>query len=134
MLRLSLIGNLAADAELRYSQKANPIVGFRVGVNQTRTGSDGELQKSTEWFRVRVMGHQSDYARRLTKGTRVLIVGRLDISYYQSLDGERRVDYDVWADEIQSLSPRQPEVGGSGSGSSPSATDDIGSSVDELPF
>ena len=134
MLRLSLIGNLASDAELRYSQKGNPVVGFRVGVNQTRTAADGELQQSTEWFRVRIMGRLSEYARRLTKGTRVLIVGRLDIGHYQSREGEQRVGYDVWVDEVQSLSPRQVEGAESGSRSTPSATDDIDTAGDGLPF
>ena len=107
MLHLSLIGNLAADAELRYSQKGNPVVGFRVGVNQTRVNLDGARQQSTEWFQVRVMGHRNDFAQRLTRGTRVLVLGRLDISHYHSREGEQRVAYDVWADEVQNLSPRQ---------------------------
>ena len=135
MLRLSLIGHLAADAELRYSQKGNPVVGFRVGVNQTRTAADGNRRESTEWFRVRVMGRQTEYAQGLTKGTRVLIEGRLDISRYESREGEPRVGYDVWADEIQNLSPRQLVGSESGNRSATADTDSAEESGgDELPF
>jgi len=106
MLRVTLVGHLGADAELRQSQKGMPIVSFRVAVNLLRPGLNEERQESTEWFRVRVMGRQSEYAQRLAKGTRVLVVGRLDISHYQSHEGEPRIGFDVWADEIQNLSPR----------------------------
>jgi single-strand DNA-binding protein len=106
MLRVSLLGNLGADPELRYSQKGSPMVSFRVAVNQVRTGPDGERQENTEWFRVRVMGRQTEFVQRLTKGTRVYVAGRLDISHYQSRDGEARVGFDVFADEVQNVSAR----------------------------
>ena len=106
MLRVSLLGNLGADPELRYSQKGTPIATFRVAVNQVRTGPDGERQENTEWFRVRAAGRLSDFAQRLQKGTRVLVVGRLDIGHYQSREGDTRVSFDVWADEVVNVSAR----------------------------
>ena len=81
------------------------------------------------------MGRQSEYAQGLTKGTRVLIVGRLDISRYESREGEPRVGYDVWADEIQNLSSRPPVGTESGDESDTSATDYAeDSGGDALPF
>jgi single-strand DNA-binding protein len=112
MLRVTLMGNLGADPEVRFTQKGTQIVQFRVAVNQVRTGADGERQENTEWFRVRVMGRQAEFAQRLTRGNRVLVVGRLDIGHYQSKEGEARVSYDVWADEVQSLSAMTRSFGG----------------------
>jgi single-strand DNA-binding protein len=109
MLRTEFIGHLRAAPELRHSQKGAPIVTFRVAVNQLRTGADGDRQERTEWFRVRVMGPRTEYAQRLAKGARVFVVGRLDISHYESRDGEQRVGFDVWADECQNLTPRPGE-------------------------
>src|SRR5437016_10502393 len=106
MLRVSLLGNLGADPEVRYSQKGTQITSIRVAVNQVRTGPDGERQENTEWFRIRVAGRQSEFVQRLTKGSRVLVIGRLDIGHYQSRDGEPRTSFDVWADEVQMMSPR----------------------------
>ena len=77
---------------------------FRVAVNQVRLGADGERQENTEWFRIRVSGRQQEYAQRLVKGNRVLVIGKLDIGHYQGRDGEARVSYDVWADDIQTVS------------------------------
>ena len=106
MLRVSLLGNLGSDPETRYTQKGTEFTQFRVAINQVRTGPDGERQENTEWFRVKVSGRQLDFAKRLGKGNRVLVIGRLDISHFQSRDGEPRTAYDVWADELQSMSPR----------------------------
>ena len=104
MLRVSLLGNMGADPEVRYTAKGTQIVSIRVAVNQVRTGPDGERQESTEWFRVRVAGRQTEYVQRLSKGTRVLAIGRLDIGHYQSRDGEPRTSFEVWADEVQAMS------------------------------
>lgn len=104
MLRVSVLGNLGADAEMRYSQKGTPMTSFRVAVRQLRTTPEGERQESTEWFRVRAMGRLGEYAQRLQKGTRVLVEGRLEISHYQSREGEPRTGFDVWADEVINLS------------------------------
>jgi single-strand DNA-binding protein len=107
MLRVSLLGNLGADPETRWTQKGTQMVSFRVAVNQVRTGPDGERQENTEWFRIRVSGRQAEFVSRLAKGTRVLVMGRLDIGKYQSRDGETKTSFDVWADEVQAVSARQ---------------------------
>jgi len=104
MLRVSLLGNLGADPEVRYTAKGTQIVSFRVAVNQFRFGPDGERQENTEWFRVRVSGRQTEFAQRLGKGSKVLVFGKLDISHFQTKDGEPRTGFDVWADDIQSMS------------------------------
>jgi len=143
MLRVTLLGNLGADPETRYSAKGSMMVSVRVAVNQVRTGPDGERQENTEWFRVRVMGRQAEFAQRLGKGSKVLVVGRLDISHYQSREGESRTGFDVWADEIHSVGQRTgpsdadafmdaadasaPEPALAGAGSAPSSGANNGS-------
>src|SRR5579871_4457094 len=104
MLRVSLLGNLGADPEVRYTAKGTQLTSLRVAVNQIRNGPDGERQENTEWFRVSVAGRQSEFVSRLTKGSRVLVFGRLTIGHYTSRDGEPRTSFDVWADDVQSMS------------------------------
>src|SRR5215207_3792607 len=108
MLRVTLLGNMGADPEVRYTKKGTQIASIRVAVNQVRTGPDGERQENTEWFRVRVSGPRGDFVQRFSKGNRVLVVGRLDIGHYQSREGETRTSFDVWADEVQLIGPRPP--------------------------
>lgn len=112
MLRVSLLGNMGADPEVRYSPKGSQIVSFSVAVNQVRTGPGGERQENTEWFRVKVAGRQSEFVQRLSKGTRVVVIGRLDIGHYMSKEGEPRTSFDVWADEVQAMSPSRVPSGG----------------------
>lgn len=111
MLRVTLVGNTGSDSETRYSAKGKQIVSFSVAVNQVSKGPDGERRENTEWFRCKVSGYQAEYAQRLTKGSRVLVMGRLDISHFQGRDGEPRTGFDVWADEIQSMTPREKRDG-----------------------
>src|ERR1700730_8552029 len=106
MLRVTLLGNMGADPEIRWSQKGTQIASFTVAVNQVRTGPDGERQENTEWFRVKVANRQLEFVQRLSKGTRVLVLGRLDISHFQGRDGEPRTGFDVWADDVQAMSSR----------------------------
>jgi single-strand DNA-binding protein len=104
---LTLVGNLGAEPTVGATQKGTAIATMRVAVNQSRTDtSTGERTESTEWFRVRAMGRLVDLAERLPKGARVLVIGRLDIGHYQSSEGDPRVIYDVWADEIVPFSVR----------------------------
>jgi single-strand DNA-binding protein len=111
MLRVTFTGNLGADPELRYTAKGTQVLSFNVAVNQVRFGPDGERQENTEWFRVKVTGRQVDFVQqRVGKGARVLVIGRLDIGHYQAKDGEQRTSFDVWADEVQSMSAQRQEA------------------------
>jgi single-strand DNA-binding protein len=136
MLRIQFIGHLGTDVDMRHSQKGTPVATARVAVNQVRTAPDGERQETTEWFTVRVAGRQTEFAQRLGKGTRVFVDGRLSISHYQSRDGEPRVGLDVWADDVQNLSPR-PAAGepvGYATGQTGSTDTGDDDQLDDLPF
>ena len=131
MLRIQLIGHLGTDMDIRSTQKGTTLASARVAVDQVRTTPSGERQETTDWFTVRVAGRQAEFAQRLGKGMRVFVDGRLSISHYTSRDGEPRVGFDVWADDLQNLSPRPAAgepVGDAGPGD---AGDD---QLDDLPF
>ena len=138
MLRVTLIGNLGADPEMRFTAKGTGLVTFRVAVNSVRVGPEGERQENTEWFRVRLSRNQ-EWASRLTKGSRVLVIGRLDIGRYQTREGETRTSFDVWADELQAmgartLAPGQPEAeAGVAMDAAPDAPEPAPAGVSSLP-
>jgi single-strand DNA-binding protein len=106
MLKVICLGHVGADPEERYTQKGAPMTQFRMAVNQVRTDRDGERQETTEWFQIRAMGTLAERAQRLSKGDRVLVIGRLTVTHFQSRDGEPRTGFDVWADEVTSVSLR----------------------------
>jgi single-strand DNA-binding protein len=137
MLRVDLIGNLGSEPDVRRTQNNRELLEFRVAINQRRRTDDGQWEDApAEWFRVRAMGPQLERARTLARGERVFVAGRLDISHYTSRDGEPRVGYDVWADEITSLSLRTSDDGRTMPATAKSGVgrDDAYDEGDEIPF
>ncbi len=124
MLRIEIIGNLGSDPEMRYTQKGVQQTTFRAAVNTRRTGPDGEQIERTDWFRVRTMGSKAEYVQRFTKGQRVLVIGRLEIGEWETREGEKRTSYDIWADDVVNLSPREDGPRGQSEPSASSASNE----------
>jgi single-strand DNA-binding protein len=108
VLRVEIIGNLGQDPEQRFTSEGVAMTTISVAVNTRRRGVDGEYADRTDWFRARTMGSKAEYISRFVKGQRVLVVGRLEIGEYTAkTSGERKTAYDIWADDVVNLSPRE---------------------------
>ncbi len=70
---------------------------------------------------MRTMGPKANYVQRFTKGQPVLVIGRLEISEWQTREGEPRTSYDIWADDVVNLSPREDGAHGQGAPATSSA-------------
>jgi single-strand DNA-binding protein len=114
MLRIEIIGNLGSDPEQRFTGEGVAMTSIRVAVNSRRKGADGESIERTDWFRVRTMGSKAEYVQRFTKGQRVLVIGRLEIGEWTTRENEVRTSYDIWADDVINLSPREDGPRGQG--------------------
>jgi single-strand DNA-binding protein len=103
-LNVTIVGNLADDPELRYTQGGVAVVSVRVGSTprtfnrQTNAWEDGE----TVWVRCTAWRELAEnVAQTLTKGSRVIVTGRLKApSAYQSAQGEARASLELDIDEI----------------------------------
>jgi len=101
---ITIVGNLADDPELRYTQGGVAVASVRVGSTprtfnrQTSDWVDGE----TVWVRCTAWRELAEnVAQTLTKGTRVVVTGRLKpASAYQSASGEARASLELEIDEI----------------------------------
>jgi len=147
VLRIEIIGNLGSDPEQRFTSAGVAQTTINVAVNSRRRGPDGENVERTDWFRARTMGAKAEYVQRFTKGQRVLVVGRLEIGEYTAkTTGERRTSYDIWADDVVNLSPREENGAARPAGgysSAPAQTAGVGAStgrgeeateLEDLPF
>jgi single-strand DNA-binding protein len=145
MLRVEIIGNLGSDPEQRFTSEGVAMTTISVAVNSRRRGPDGEYVDRTDWFRARTMGAKAEYVQRFVKGQRVLVIGRLEIGEYTAkITGERKTSYDIWADDVVNLSPR--EDGGTGRpvgqtsapvrspGDHPASSRDDVTDLEDLPF
>jgi single-strand DNA-binding protein len=158
---ITVVGNLTADPELRYTQNGLAVANFTIASTprtfdrQANDWKDGEalFLRASCWreFAEHVAGS-------LTKGARVVATGRLKQRSYETKEGEKRTAIELEVDEIgPSLRYATAQVtrasGGAGGGggrtqvadepwggSAPAAggSDDVwntpGSYNDETPF
>lgn len=113
MNKITLIGNLTKDPELRATPNGTLVCSFIIAVNR-RFAPQGQ-EKQTDYFRVnawKVLGEAC--ARNLVKGKKVAVFGELQARQYEK-DAKTYMSLDVNADEVEFLSPRdqstpQPDV------------------------
>jgi len=106
--QITLIGNLGADPEMRYTPNGLPVTSFRMAVSRNWTGQDGQRQEKTIWFRVTAWRKLAETASQyLTKGSKVLVVGELEEpNAYMDKEGKPRASLEVTASTIRFLSTR----------------------------
>src|SRR5882757_453178 len=143
--KITLVGNLGRDPELRYTPQGTPVCSFSLATNERRKDKTGEMQDQTTWFRVTLWGRQAETASQyLSRGRPVYIEGRLRVEEWTDRDGKARHTLEVHATDMQFIGGgRGEETGGGGGGggqaraagapgdSSPEPTD---LSDDDIPF
>ena len=100
---ITVVGNLVADPELRFTQTGAAVATFRVASTPRRYDSqsnqwvDGEaLFLSCNIWRQAA----ENVAETLTKGMRVIVTGRLRQRSYESREGEKRTVMELEVDEV----------------------------------
>lgn len=155
---ITVVGNLTADPELRYTQNGLPVANFTIASTprnfdrQANEWKDGEaLFLSCSVWRQPA----ENVAESLTKGMRVVVQGRLKARSYETREGEKRTVYEVDIDDIGpalryatakiqrtsrgSSTDAGPAAAGGAGGGDPwgapaSGGDSWGGAVDEPPF
>ncbi|WP_193597388.1 single-stranded DNA-binding protein [Microbacterium sp. YJN-G] len=100
---ITVVGNLTADPELRYTQNGLPVANFTIASTprtfdrQANEWKDGEAL----FLRASVWREFAEHvAGSLTKGMRVIAQGRLRQRSYQDRDGNNRTAIELEVDEI----------------------------------
>lgn len=111
--KVTLIGNLGRDPEIRHFENGSMVGKFPVATNENYRDKNGEWQTNTEWHDVVVWRHLAERAERmLKKGSLVYVEGKLSHRKYQDKDGIERYVTEVVANTLRSLDRRE---GGSSS-------------------
>ncbi|MPY93519.1 MAG: single-stranded DNA-binding protein [Acidimicrobiia bacterium] len=99
---VDLIGNLTRDPELRFTQGGMAVATFGLAVNRrVQNKSNNEWEDRTSFFDIVCYGTLGEnVAESVAKGSRVLVVGRLEQRSWESQDGDRRSKVEVIADEV----------------------------------
>lgn len=127
--RVTLIGNLTRDPELRYTSSGMAIAKFGLAVNE-RFKSGDEWKEKVNFIDITVWGRQAETTSEyLSKGRQVCIDGRLTYSSWETDDGQKRNKLEVTAERVVFLGS------GSGSGRSDSGGPPMDSPPDDdVPF
>lgn len=106
--RVTLVGRLTRDPELRHLPSGTPVLEMGIAVNGRQQDEGGNWVDKPNFFDVKVFGNQAEMlAQHLAKGRRVGIDGRLDWRSWEAQDGTKRSKVDVVAQTVQFLDSRQ---------------------------
>lgn len=100
---LTVVGNLTADPELRFTQNGIAVANLTVASTpRTFDRAKGEYVDGDALFmRASVWReHAEQVAGSLTKGMRVIATGRLRQRSYETKEGEKRTAFELEIDEI----------------------------------
>lgn len=105
--RVTLIGNLGQDPNLRHTEGGQGVLNIRMATTETYMTRDRELQERTEWHSVVMWGRRGEaLAKILTKGSRICVEGRLQTRVWEGEDGSNRYTTEVVATNILLLGSR----------------------------
>jgi single-strand DNA-binding protein len=134
--KVILVGNLAADPEVRRMSSGDPVVSFRMATSESwRDKNSGERKEKTEWHNVVVFNDNlvKVAEQYLKKGMKVYVEGSLQTRKWQNQSGQDRYTTEVvlqkFRGEIQMLDTRQ--AGGQTRQDAPQQVEDID---DEVPW
>ena len=100
---ITVVGNLVDDPELRFTPSGAAVANFRLASTpRTYDRQSGEWKDGeTLWLGCSVWRQAAEnVAESLTKGTRVLVQGRLKSRQYETREGEKRTVFEIDVDEI----------------------------------
>lgn len=111
--KVSLMGNLGRDPELRYTPQGTPVCDFSMATTEKFT-KGGEKQEKTLWWKVTCWGKMAETAGQyLSKGRPVYIEGRPGTDTWTDREGKEHTDLTVNATDLQFIPEggRQDEGG-----------------------
>jgi single-strand DNA-binding protein len=142
-----LVGNLTSDPELRFTPSGQATTSFGLAVNrrwQNRTTQ--EWEEATSFFDIVCWREMAENASEsFTRGSRVMVSGRLEQRTWETQDGDKRSKVEVVADEvgpslrwattqISKNERKGPQQNGAARSTAKTSTGDSGWGQDEEPY
>lgn len=120
--RVTLMGNLTRDVELKYIRSDLAVAEVGLAINDRRKGANGEWVDETTFVDVTFWGRTAEIASEyLGKGSQVLVEGRLKLDTWET-DGQKRSKLRVVGERMVMTGSKGQ--GGKGGGSPPTEYDE----------
>lgn len=101
MVRVSLIGNLGKDPEVKFTAAGTPVCTLSVACTERAKNKDGNYEDQTEWVNVVSFGKTAENAGQfLAKGRQIYAEGRLRTREWTDKDNNKRSTTEVLADKV----------------------------------
>lgn len=109
MIAATIVGNLGADAELKYLQDGTAVIELRVASNG-REKVGGDWKDVPTWVRVSLFGKRAESLGKLglTKGIKIAARGVLKLRDWESKDGRKGSSLEMRADDVELMSAGAP--------------------------
>lgn len=100
MNTVQILGNLARDPEVRYTQSGRAVATFTVAASNTYIDSNNETKEQTAFINCVAWGKLGESIGNLRKGNRCFVEGRLQTRSYETQDGQKRYVTEVVANFV----------------------------------
>jgi single-strand DNA-binding protein len=136
--RVTIVGRLTRDPELRALPSGTSVLQLGVAVNGRQKDASGNWTDKPNFFDVKVFGAQAEMlANNLAKGRRIGVDGRLDWSSWEAQDGTKRSKVEIVAQSVQFLDSKF-DGGGENqfvpAGATAATDADFAGADDDIPF
>ncbi len=131
--RVTLIGNLGKDPEVRHLESGSAVGKFSVATNESYKDKVGEWQTNTEWHNIVCWRNLAERAERsLKKGSLVYVEGKLTTRKWQDKEGNDKYTTEVVANTFRLLEKREDNGSGGYSNNFPSSNDELPSGGESM--
>ncbi len=134
--RSTLMGNVTRDPDLRFTTSGAAVLGFSIATNR-RYKSGEEWKDDVAYHNIVVWRNAESLAKRLKKGTRIYVEGRLQTRSWDDDSGKKNYKTEVFADSvilIDRFEGQKSDDSSSASGYDSSNEDESLIEPDDLPF
>lgn len=139
MNKTELMGRLTRDPETR-GEGTGLVARYTLAVDRRYQKKDGE--KETDFINIVVFGKGAEFAQKyFKKGTKVVVVGRIQTGSYTNKDGQKVYTFDVVAEEQEFAESKNSGSGNTSEGTpvAPAETEEEFMSIpsdvqDDMPF
>lgn len=132
MNQVILFGNLGGDPEMKYTPQGTEVCTFSMATTEKWTDAQGAKKEDTQWHRIVCWrGLAKVCAEYLSKGSKVLVVGKVANRSYEDSNGVKKFISEVQARSVEFVGKGETKKDGgvpAGRGDKASAPDD------DIPF
>jgi single-strand DNA-binding protein len=105
--KVFIIGNLTRDPELKTLPSGTAVASFGVATNRTWKDQSGQKKEEVQFHNIVVFGRQAEtVSQYLTKGSSVLVEGRIQTRNWDAQDGSKKSKTEIVAERVQ-FGPRR---------------------------